>query len=676
MLRTYFIFIVLIFSIANGFTQNRIADSLRSELSHTSGVSRIKTLHSLVLNLWLSHPNQALIYGWESRRLSVDLHDQQLLSISNRLLGGTHTYTGDYDSSIYYTREANIYAQQIGDSALISSVYNNLGYIYLLVGSYTEALENLMISLTIKYKIKQNYGLSSTLNNIALVYTKHKDYGLAEKYFIDAMAVAVKLNDNNARLYTSNNLGSMYLQQGNLLMAEQSFMHSLEIAKLTDNKNWHASAFSGLGQTYFSMSLMDKALQQFSSALSIQESISDKRGISEVYYYLSKIQLASGYLDQAVKKVHQSQKIAKLIGLKDQLLNNFKLLKQLHTLQGRFDSAYYYQQNYIDLRNQQFRENSTRQFADIQLKIQEENKRDQLAIKNAQLERTTVQNYFSVALMVLALALFIIMYTYFWSQKRLTRQLSLTNKMIVRQKEEIEKKNEELTSISLEKSNLIGIVAHDLKNPLYQIIGLVNIMKITAGSTSGEATGYVNMIGNSAGRLVEMITKILDVEAVESQILRLNCRRLNISKPISEIVQRYTVLANQKKIQLHSSVKDVFVNVDEEYFGEIIENLLSNAIKYSPANKNVFVGISVNEGWAICEVRDEGPGMTEGDIKKLFRKYQRLSAMPTAGEGSTGLGLFIVKKFVDAMEGKIWCESQAGHGASFFVSFRVANGQF
>ena len=75
----------------------------------------------------------------------------------------------------------------------------------------------------------------------------------------------------------------------------------------------------------------------------------------------------------------------------------------------------------------------------------------------------------------------------------------------------------------------------------------------------------------------------------------------------------------------------------------------------------------------MCEIKDEGPGLTESDKKMLFGKYQKLSAKPTGNETSTGLGLSIVKKFVEAMQGRIWCESQAGNGASFFVAFPQVN---
>ena len=98
----------------------------------------------------------------------------------------------------------------------------------------------------------------------------------------------------------------------------------------------------------------------------------------------------------------------------------------------------------------------------------------------------------------------------------------------------------------------------------------------------------------------------------------------------------------------------------------------SNAIRYSPPGKNMFVPGKKIEISVRCEVRDEGPGLSVEDQKKLFGKFARLSAKPTGGEHATGLGLSIVKKMVQAMNGRVWCESESGKGASFHVSFPLA----
>jgi signal transduction histidine kinase len=251
---------------------------------------------------------------------------------------------------------------------------------------------------------------------------------------------------------------------------------------------------------------------------------------------------------------------------------------------------------------------------------------------------------------------------------------AITNmhKKLELQQNEILQKNEELLNLNNEKNNLIGIVAHDLKSPLNQIKGLVSIIKMTS-ALEGEAVGYLQLIENSAARLNTMIAKILDIEAIESRQLNLTLEPLNLSGVVQAISSRYALEAERKKIKLHHSIdNDVIVYADQNYIDQVIENLLSNAVKFSPSNKNIFINVSVADGKALCEIRDEGPGLSEDDKKKLFSKYQKLSARPTGDETSTGLGLSIVKKFVEAMRGEIWCESEASKGASFFVRFERA----
>lgn len=237
------------------------------------------------------------------------------------------------------------------------------------------------------------------------------------------------------------------------------------------------------------------------------------------------------------------------------------------------------------------------------------------------------------------------------------------------QKNEILKKNEELLTLNNEKNNLIGIVAHDLKSPLNQINGLLSLLKLTSSGLSPEAMGYIEMIEKSSGRLSGMIAKILDVEAIESKQMNLVFERVNLGELIDALIERYCYAATQKKITIHKeSGATVIAFADRGYTEQIFENLLSNAVKFSPVEREVFINLQIEGGRAVCEIRDQGPGLTESDKKKLFGKYQKLSARPTGNETSTGLGLSIVKKFIDAMNGKIWCESSEGTGASFFVA--------
>jgi len=241
---------------------------------------------------------------------------------------------------------------------------------------------------------------------------------------------------------------------------------------------------------------------------------------------------------------------------------------------------------------------------------------------------------------------------------------------LARQKDEILQKNEKLESLNAEKNNLIGIVAHDLKSPLNQIKGLVSLIKMSS-SLAGEAGNCLDMIEASAIRLNNMIGKILDTEAIESMNLNLNMEMVDLSEIFYGLADRFKLDAHQKNIVLRDSIPSgIRIQIDRNYLTQVLENLLSNAIKFSPSEKKIFFNLIDHGDYIIGEVRDEGPGLSDDDKKKLFSKYQKLSAKPTGNESSTGLGLSIVKKFTEAMQGEIWCESELGKGAAFLVKFQ------
>ena len=250
--------------------------------------------------------------------------------------------------------------------------------------------------------------------------------------------------------------------------------------------------------------------------------------------------------------------------------------------------------------------------------------------------------------------------------------ITLMHEEVQKQKNEILQKNEELLNLNNEKNNLIGIVAHDLKSPLNQIKGLLSIVKMSKHLDS-ESMSCVTMMENSAERLTSLIAKILDVEAIESRQLNLITERISLSEILHSITDRFEIPAKEKFIQLNREIgSEIFILADRIYTSQVLDNLISNAIKFSPAQRNIYIRLSTLKENALVEIRDEGPGISEEDKKKLFGKYQKLTAKPTGNETSTGLGLSIVKKFVESMNGRIWCESELGKGASFFVTFKLS----
>lgn len=245
---------------------------------------------------------------------------------------------------------------------------------------------------------------------------------------------------------------------------------------------------------------------------------------------------------------------------------------------------------------------------------------------------------------------------------------------IAHQNEQLEKRNEQLSHLNEEKNNLIKILAHDLRTPINQVQGLAQLLLLENPELPADQKNSVKKIIDSSVRLNTMIGKILDVDAIESNRVNLQLEDFDMNELVKRVVSSFDKAAAGKEINLSFSPAPapVLIKADVVYMTEIIENLLSNAIKFSRQKKNVFVKMSTDDLYALLRIRDEGPGLTEDDKQKIFQKFQRLSAQPTEGEHSTGLGLSIVKKYTELMNGKVWYESEDGKGTSFYLEFPKA----
>lgn len=251
-------------------------------------------------------------------------------------------------------------------------------------------------------------------------------------------------------------------------------------------------------------------------------------------------------------------------------------------------------------------------------------------------------------------------------------RLKRANTSIGEQNKLIEEQYQELVSINQEKNNLINILAHDLRNPLATAMSMTELVRYEKENLSAEQYQANEIIWRGLNRMDDMIRKILDIKAVESQKINLDFEILNTNEMIRPLERLFAVEAERKSIKMHfsSESEEPLIKADRNYLVQVMENLISNALKFSPSKRNVFIHVYDTEEFVRISVKDEGPGIPEIECVDLFKKYHKLSPKPTAGEQSIGLGLSIAKKYVEAMKGKIWYESEVGSGAEFIVQFQ------
>ena len=250
--------------------------------------------------------------------------------------------------------------------------------------------------------------------------------------------------------------------------------------------------------------------------------------------------------------------------------------------------------------------------------------------------------------------------------------LQEANKNIGKQNKLIEEQYQELVSINQEKNSLIKILAHDLRNPLATAMSMTELVRLEKENLSAEQYQASEIIWRGLNRMNDMIRKILDIKAIESQRIILDNEILNVTELFDPLGKVFAQEAERKNINLkfESECDEPLIKVDRNYLTQVLENLISNALKFSPSKRHICVQVVEDDDNIRLSVRDEGPGIPKDECQNLFKKYHKLSPRPTGGEQSIGLGLSIVKKYVEAMQGSIWCESEIGKGSEFFVEFK------
>jgi signal transduction histidine kinase len=220
------------------------------------------------------------------------------------------------------------------------------------------------------------------------------------------------------------------------------------------------------------------------------------------------------------------------------------------------------------------------------------------------------------------------------------------------------------------KSEILGTVAHDLKNPLGVILGrteILNEMIAGAGALDENLKVQIAYIRDAANRLTEMVDDLVSDAMADALDITVRREPVDISVLVEEVAEANRPLAARKKQTISVAAPPNHAAMcDADRIREAIDNLVSNAVKYSPIGGAIDLLVAQEEGGILVQVSDQGAGLSPEDISRLFGRFQRLSAKPTAGETSTGLGLSIVKRIVDLHGGRVAVESAGpGKGATF-----------
>jgi signal transduction histidine kinase len=428
-----------------------------------------------------------------------------------------------------------------------------------------------------------------------------------------------------------------------------------------------------MAHLFFLQKNYEQAIRTALKAMEIKQNNADLRFVlPRIRDILSKSYFYSAQYDQSRVVAMELLEEGQQSNRKTTSLGAYKLLYMLDSVKGDTRSEIAWLKKYYILKDSIMNGEKANAMKAAQASYSLKQARNENRLQAIELAQRNT--YLWAAGIVIALAVILLgVLVHQASQRRATNLMLLQkNSEITQQNEQLATRNKELAALNNEKTNLIRIITHDLRTPLGNISSL---SQIALYDTSPNRE-VIEMIGQVATDALDTVGQLLSWQSISRGELSLSKEALDISNLLHVLADRFATEAARKQITIHnipSAAEQSATAVgDKNFTRNILENLISNALKFSPKGKNIYLTTQLRGSMLAIQVRDEGPGIKPEEVSRLFGQFQQLSARPTAGEPSSGLGLYIARRYALAMSGDLVYEGQPGEGATFVLLLPTA----
>jgi signal transduction histidine kinase/Flp pilus assembly protein TadD len=630
-----------------------------------------------------------------------DIQDSLFNARFYNLLGRMNSKKGNYRIAIEYFNTANDYYNANNPNPFFIHNYLDRGNMYYKMNNPENARSDYKKALELSEVLNDPNAMSTAYNNLGLMELKEDNMNQAFEYFNKAYDIRLTQQDSFLIGHSMGYLAMYYFHSAEYKKAIEHYKKALNILKGLKEVQTNpkllkeiARLHNDLGYACYKEGNVDMARKSAQLSIDYAKQIEDKQAQMGLLYQSARVLFFSGYYKEAIAYGEQIRDVCRDYNYKDILLKSYELLTDCYEKLGVYEKAMIYAKQVHEIKERINREQIDRKLADERFTFQNLNNKRLLQLiekesklKSAELdaqERVTQLLILLVFISLLGIGALV----FSNNQKvKINKQLLATNNLIEKQnleikkqqnalktaKAELEDKIQEMENLTDEKTHLLSIVAHDLRTPLNSILGLTDLIEMEEGQEGSTESRkeYLGLIKESGNRMLGMINTLLNVRKIEGNNIEVVFTDVNVHQCIQKILDDFKTWLQRKSIQVEVSNIDVIQTVyaDENLLRQVIENLISNAIKYSPLSSKIEVYGELREDTFMVHVKDFGPGLSKEDQGKLFNKYQRLSARPTGGEDSIGIGLSLVKKLTELMNGKIHFESELGKGSKFCVEF-------
>ncbi|MBI9071357.1 MAG: tetratricopeptide repeat-containing sensor histidine kinase [Melioribacteraceae bacterium] len=538
-----------------------------------------------------------------------NLKDTLKIATSNNVIGSCYDLIGNYDKSIEYYQKAIELAAMKQNSILLSNFYNNLGEVYKHKSDFKTAMEYYKKSLQIFTEYQIIEGITVTENNIGECLFALENNSEALIYFNRSLNNVINSNDNYKLTIIYNNIGKVYL---------------------SENKN-------------------RSAIDYFKKALLFGEGVAQIEEVFPIHENLAKAYKSTGSSKMALKHLEK----------------------------------------FVEMKNEYTKKNNAERLTEIETKYQTERKEKEIQlltkskeINELKIAAQTKISFALIVIIVLGAILVLIFIKRYKDKKRHNELLSEQNQLIENQANELKLANEQLLNseknlkeLNATKDKFFSIIAHDLKGPFTSLLGLSEIMKENIFEFSREEIKDMSSgINNALKKVFSLVENLLEWSKTQLGIIQINKQEFDFNLLVVENEKLYKNQLEKKNISISKELNSYSkILADKDMINFVLRNLLNNAIKFTEPNGKINIDSSVKEKKLFVNVSDNGIGIPEENIKQLFKIDSTFSTIGTQQEAGTGLGLILVKEFLEKNGGSISVESKVNQGTKFTFSVPCSN---
>jgi signal transduction histidine kinase len=579
------------------------------------------------------------------------------------------------DSALYFAKQALKLAVAQKYIAGQASSWNNIGKTYYILGDYISSLDASAKLMSLSNKINYQQGRAGAYQINGLIYLAQNKNDAAISAFEKALKIFIQLKDHARAGKVYFDIGICYDESGKSEKAFYYLNKALEIANRFNDNVLVSMVLNRTGETYFHLKNYKKALTYYQGVINSKATDNWERGFA--YSGIAQTLYQQGAYDKAILNAQKSLTIAQKVNSTSDVLRALTILSESYAAAKDYKHAYDYQVKLKKSNDSLFNSEKEKEINYLHLKQQQaDNIRLQNEIKAKEQTILFAERLFIFRNLVAGCVIvFIVIIIRNNRQKtELNKILQQQNMDIALQKEEISKQKEELDEINHTKDQLFSVISHDLRSPFTAILQTMDLIR--SGDIPDEERDLILEDFYQQVNLVTlMVNNLLFWANSQQSGIKSHLIDLDITQAVNEIVSVSKFLAKHKNINIyHHYDEEKWVYADLDHVKIIMQNLIGNAIKFTPNGGTIEIYYTEDESYEVIHIKDSGVGISSEKMDKLFKVTgKEISGYGTNNEPGAGIGLMLIKQFVDANDGMLEVKSKPGEGAEFTVYFRKAS---